>query len=374
MRKRLKLVLLSILLFCASCASTGGVSKMQLRRMESQDHKDCLFAIEGKNFKNSDELYWRCRVKAINERIYEAKNTQKSFIYQEKLQEIRDILESRIVQAENENFANRQKDIWKMEHQICILENKLDENFSKEYDNCRKTLLISRTAPKPFGRKSYQFIANQDIKNPRNLEEVINNKKLNEGAMLTINQQADATAKLVEIFPVCSQYNVKSDEFELCIKKESSAKKCQEDIPQKIEQRKLDDQMFCKKKAIEEFPDSLALFDTTQPKQEIKTEETKEAEKIEEKKEDKLASLLGLTKKEETNGKTKTEEESQKQEEVSTYDTNLGPKFSRQDVLESRDKAYSKCMRQRNKKLSEYRKFLPEECDELKENIKEVKI
>lgn len=359
MRKRLKLILLFIFLIFISSTSNAKIRTGKLRGMEKDDHKKCSFMIEDFYNHNENELYWRCRVKVLNERIYEARESEESFELQDDLIEIKPLLENRILQAKNAKVAKAQKNLWAIEHQICILKNSdvKSENFSKEYNDCRELLLINRTPVVPFARGSYRF-SNEDIQNPQDLEKIISENALDQKTELTLSEQAKVTSLVVEMFPTCGRYNVKSDKFKDCVKRENEAKKCRENIPMKIKNRQLEDKMFCEKKAVKDYPDNLVLYGI----QEEKETETKKAEE----KKDGLSALLGIKK-----DGSEVEKKEKKEQKVEAVDINFGPKFSKQEVMKLRNKSYDECIKEREKKLREYRKSLPEKCDEIKTKIKE---
>jgi len=367
MGKRLKLILLFTILTLTSCMSN-------IRTIENKDHKECFFIIKNKISENANELYWRCRAKNIDERIYEAENSQKSPEYQNILKDIKKILNNRITQAKNANFIKTKKNVWETEHQICILKYEKSENFSDNYDKCRKDFLVNRTSVTPFKKKSY-VISDQDSKNPQNLKMLFNQKFLDKRTKLTINEQAEIVSKLVEIFPTCLKYNVKSENFKSCIKVQNEIKKCHGNIPSKIESRKLDDKMFCKKTSVKNFPDSLAIYGLE--KEVVAKEEDVD---IYVKKEAKLTSVIGSKKGfsipglDNKKNKVKKEDSTETKKVADTYNTNFGPKFSKNEIVELREKSYLKCIKRRKKKLRKYRKFLPKECDSLGENIKEINL
>lgn len=373
MRKLPKLLSLIAILFFSSCTSINGIKSGELKKMEKKDHKECLFITNTKDFAKANELYWRCRVKAVNRRLYNAENTRKHPQYQQDLKDARQILKNRIIQAQNENTAKTYKDIDKKGHRICIIRYSESKNFSDEYNNCRKWFIKNRTNVEPFGKKSYQ-ISEYDVNNPEVLKDIIEKNGLSDKKrVLTLEEKAEEISKLLLLFPDCKKYKIESDKFNECIKLNREAQECTQNIPSKIEQRKLDDKMFCKKKSIKEVPDDLAIYDFNQEKKQVEKKEkiTEERKEKETKKDDGLSGLLGITAEGKKAFKKKEKEKKEVKEPAVAPSLHFGPKLSKTRIMELREKSYKKCMKNRRKKLKEYKKYLPKKCSEIKEIEKE---
>jgi hypothetical protein len=358
MRKTLKLISLFILFILASCVTQTAtkINKSNLREIELRSHRQCIFITQNKNLKNTNELYWRCRVNILNEEIYKANITSDSSEYKKELEKIKNLLNGRVMQAKNAEFAKTQPNIDEAEHRICIIRYGTDKNFSDKYNDCRNLLLLSRIPVQPFGKTSHSFSKSRDVNNPENLKQIINNYGLRQNLDLTINEQAKITSQAALAFPTCGKYNAKSEAFKLCIKKQKKKQECEKNVPDKIKEKQLENLLFCEQQAIKNFPDGLAIYRTA--KKDAATEKRWERR-------DKLSSLLGL--------KT-TNIEDKEINITETHSITTGPKLSKDDIIKLREESNLNCLQQKKREMADYKKSLITECDKLGENLKEIKL
>ena len=299
-----------------------------------QDHERCLEQGIDHIPRITKELYWKCRLRIVNEKINSNNSVYgKHLLFKGELHKIKKVLKNRVEKAQLETAANYNEFIEEDDHETCVLKGySISSSVPSELEGyyvCRQELLTTRTAPAPFAEYSYEDLEKEVAENApakiRTLEEVWKEKRekaAHEDDTFLNNQNSEIyntakrTSNLISKYPMCSIYKIQTENFDLCVKDNDLSQKCYNKIPNQIAKRKLNDQIFCTKQSILQFPDELAVYESTDTS----------------KKDDKL---------------------------------NTGPKLSKITVLQLREQFIIQCQKQRKSKLLKYAKFLSIECQEM---------
>jgi len=279
--------------------------------IQNEDHNSCITKYTSYNDENKE--YWECRLKVINQRIYNNANNYDGHktAYKNEILKMRKEIKSNI------------KEIDKRRQKI------LDYNEKKEHDYCT----LFKTGQEQYSNAYNYYSCRNKIKDlNKNKDNYLDLTNATIFKIFQQNEQTEKKSKSILIQNECVKYASNVDKLEKCEEALKRIEKCSKEIDLTIQQRKINDSEFCIRDSIEKYPDSLATF------------ENKNDTSIDSLNNDKVALTSGIL-------------------------LMSGPKTSKINLIELRDKAYNDCMRERKKKLDEYNLYLLDQC-----RIKNLKV
>ena len=292
MRKlhKISFLLFFLLLACQSYK----LSNDSISEIEREDDNLCM--AEGVQYKYADTrvIYWKCRLRVIDQHIANEPNDYGyDALYVGNLKSLRRTIAKKIEEQKEiikSNIKNSQEE---KEHNYCIMmKNNYDKNgTSTEYDyfECREKVASIRKK-------------NKDLSN-------LNNKEFFE-KFIEIQDTKQEDIKTVTISGECVRFIGDVDKLKECEDGLKNKSQCSADIQNKLNQRTIDDKVFCTKESIKKYPDSLAKFNS-----------------------------------------------------ASSTDS-IGPKIDKIDMVGLREKEYDSCYKERRSKWLKYKDYLEYECSD----------
>lgn len=211
------------------------IPENEIREIETIDHELCFSKGLELTDNYSRRMYWLCRLNLINERIKNVNNNNgKNKFYITELKRIKNIIENYMKKIQN------------------------DLNYENNYENYNKVILRKKDAYYynllNFGKIDYNV---EQINNKSEIEEIIEVRK-------TISKENEKKKLKLDLkkFPECIIYDVGSDEFNKCLEFKNSIENCRIIAENKIKEKSMEDRFYCKQKAIEKYPDHLALYNS----------------------------------------------------------------------------------------------------------------
>jgi hypothetical protein len=292
-----KLYKCSFLLFFLLISCYGSrLSNETVSAIENEDDNLCM--MEGVQFKYADTrfIYWKCRLRIIDQRIatqfddygYDA-------LYKREFRRIRRIIKRRIKEQQDLIISNIRNSQEEKEHNYCIMMKnnydgkRADKNDRYDYFECRERIAAIR-------KKNQDFVG---LSNEEFFQRFLETEEVETRRKSTIT-----------ISGACVRFAYDTNKLKEC---EANLKKgdvCIDDVRNKINQRIMDDKIFCTKVSLNKYPDSLSVFTATDS---------------------------GMA--------------------------TLGPRIDKIDLIELRKEEYEKCYKDRTTRRVRYRDFLEFECN-----------
>lgn len=226
--KLLNIIILFLLISCQH--NTNFLQKIEL--VEFEDDNLCM--MEGVEFKNIDtrKLYWECRLRIINQRIYnQNENYGYSLIYKTELKKLKKAIEKKIKEQNKILLSQIKNSIDETEHKYCI---SLKNEDNMPYFKCREQLSNKRK--------------DNDIIFTNNKDFIKNNIKI---------KDVEITTDDIVISENCIKYASNKEKLNKCMDSVNNYNECIKTIDDKINKRKLDDKIYCSRSSINKYPDSL---------------------------------------------------------------------------------------------------------------------
>ena len=285
MRKLYKLLNILIPFILISCQYNNQFLQ-EIEIVEFEDDNLCM--MEGVNVKNSNTLalYWKCRLRVINQRLENDKSTYGyNLIYKSKLKKLQKKIKQKIKEENENSLIEIENSLNEKEHEYCIVE---ENKNNLSYYQCRQNLFDKRK------NQDKLLAINNDNYIKNNIKEEIP-EDYNKKESVLVDKK-------------CIKYLYDEKKLNKCIENINNFNICINNIKDQIEQRRLDDKIYCNQSSISKYPDS--LFNNI------------------------------------------------------NNDTSMmiGPSMNKNNLLKLRNNAYAECYKNRMIKIKEYRLYLENKC------------
>lgn len=213
------------------------IPEEEIREMETIDHEICLSKGLEITDNYSRRMYWLCRLNLINERIEKTNRSNgKNKFYITELKRVKNVIKNYLqkIQSDIDYSGNYDKERGK----VVILQKK---------DAYYYNLLH-------FGRMDYDV---EMVNTEPEINEIIRVRDI-----MNKKNEKEKLRQDLKKFPECVVYDVGSDEFNKCFEFKNSVEQCRLMAEEKIKKRAMEDKFYCKEKAIEKYPDHLALYNS----------------------------------------------------------------------------------------------------------------
>lgn len=213
------------------------IPEEEIREMETIDHEICLSKGLEITDNYSRRMYWSCRLNLINERIEKTnRNNGKNKFYITELKRVKNVIKNYLqkIQSDIDYSGNYDKE----RNKIAILQKK---------DAYYYNLLH-------FGRTDYNT---KTMNNKLEINEIIRAREI-----IVKKNEKEKLRQDLKKFPECVAYDIGSDEFNKCLEFKNSVERCRLMAEEKIRERVIEDRFYCKEKAVEKYPDHLALYNS----------------------------------------------------------------------------------------------------------------
>lgn len=285
MRKLYKLLSIFSFLILISCQSSN-MFLQEIQLVEFEDDNLCM--MQGLEFKDEDTrtLYWKCRLRVINQRIANQEdNYGYSLLFKGELKKLKKAIQKKIDELNETTLVEIETSIDEKEHQYCVT---LRNNGSKmTYFECREELAKKRKVDDDL-----EILNNEEfVDNAYQIEEVITNNQIT-----IVDEQ-------------CIQYVYDEIKLNQCLIDNQNFIECMGNINNQLEERRINDKLYCNQVSINRYPDS--LFNN---------------------------------------------------QGQNNNDMMVGPSMNKNNIINLRNKEYETCFRQRLIKLQEYREYLENQC------------
>lgn len=285
MRKLYKLLSIFSFLILISCQSSN-MFLQEIQLVEFEDDNLCM--MQGLEFKDEDTrtLYWKCRLRVINQRIANRDSTYGySLLFKGELKKLKKAIQNKIDELNETTLVEIETSIDEKEHQYCVT---LRNNGSDmTYFECREELARKRKVDDDL-----EILNNEEfVDNAYQIEEVITNNQIT-----IVDEQ-------------CIQYVYDEIKLNQCLIDNQNFIKCMGNINSQLEERRINDKLYCNQVSINRYPDS--LFNN---------------------------------------------------QGQNNNDMMVGPSMNKNNIINLRNKEYETCFRQRLIKLQEYREYLENQC------------
>lgn len=285
MRKLYKLLSIFSFLILISCQSSN-MFLQEIQLVEFEDDNLCM--MQGLEFKDKDTrtLYWKCRLRVINQRIANQDSTYGySLLFKGELKKLKKAIQNKIDELNETTLVEIETSIDEKEHQYCVT---LRNNGSDmTYFECREELARKRKVDDDL-----EILNNEEfVDNAYQIEEVITNNQIT-----IVDEQ-------------CIQYVYDEIKLNQCLIDNQNFIECMGNINSQLEERRINDKLYCNQVSINRYPDS--LFNN---------------------------------------------------QGQNNNDMMVGPSMNKNNIINLRNKEYETCFRQRLIKLQEYREYLENQC------------
>lgn len=285
MRKLYKLLSIFSFLILISCQSSN-MFLQEIQLVEFEDDNLCM--MQGLEFKDEDTriLYWKCRLRVINQRIANQEdNYGYSLLFKGELKKLKKAIQKKIDELNETTLVEIETSIDEKEHQYCVtLRN---NGGDMTYFECREELARKRKVDDDL-----EILNNEEfVDNAYQIEEVITNNQIT-----IVDEQ-------------CIQYVYDEIKLNQCLIDNQNFIKCMGNINSQLEERRINDKLYCNQVSINRYPDS--LFNN---------------------------------------------------QGQNNNDMMVGPSMNKNNIINLRNKEYETCFKQRLIKLQEYREYLENQC------------
>ena len=233
MRKLYKLLSIFSFLILISCQSSN-MFLQEIQLVEFEDDNLCM--MQGLEFKDEDTrtLYWKCRLRVINQRIANQDSTYGySLLFKGELKKLKKAIQNKIDELNETTLVEIETSIDEKEHQYCVT---LRNNGSDmTYFECREELARKRKVDDDL-----EILNNEEfVDNAYQIEEVITNNQIT-----IVDEQ-------------CIQYVYDEVKLNQCLIDNQNFIKCMGNSNSQLEERRINDKLYCNQASINRYPDSL---------------------------------------------------------------------------------------------------------------------
>lgn len=284
MWKLYKLLSIFFIFILVSCQNSN-MFQNEIDWVEFEDDNLCM--MQGLEFKDEDTrtLYWKCRLRIINQRIANQNNDYGySLLFKGELKKLRKAIKKKIKELNEITEIEIETAIDEKEHEYCITMRN-NGNTDMTYYECREELAKKRKS---------------------NDEDILNNEEFLQS--ITQNDEVILNDDIVVVDEKCMKYVYDEEKLNLCIADNKTFNTCVNNIINQLNQRRIDDKLYCHQSSINLYPDS--LFNN----------------------------------------------------QNQSGDMMVGPTMNKNNIIDFRNKEYDDCIKKRNIKLEEYRKYLENQC------------
>ncbi|MDR0571485.1 MAG: hypothetical protein LBG48_01385 [Rickettsiales bacterium] len=211
----------------------------EVRKLETLDNEICLSRGHSLDSEYTIELYWKCRLFLIDERIDDQSNLKgKNKFYVTELKRIKKVIENVLerirsdLKTQQENLDSVQK------RRKPIL-----KNIDQYYYNLLSFL-------------SYDY-STDAVNTKREIKKIIEYREKQEK-----ERKKTSFEELLREYPVCIRYDKDSKEFNGCVEHYQRVRECKVAIIKKMKDNENQVKFNCKKQAIAEYPDYMALYNS----------------------------------------------------------------------------------------------------------------
>lgn len=300
MWKTLKIFL--ILFLIINVANAKNLPEEEVYKLDNKFHDDCIqkFELERDEF---IELYWNCKIDSLNAFAKEAKQSRKyDKNYFNELEKIKKIYKFRL--EEGKDRVSQQLNRTRGKQTVFLKEedgfyyNLIKEKFSTDL----LVLKILKT------KKAKNQI---DLKDKRAIE--------------------------FQIRSTCLKFKGDESKYNSCVIGEKNKQLCNTTLEESIQTRLMENKFECKKKAVDEYPDTLVLYNDQYEK---------------------------LMNKKSADFVLNRKEEEEKQKQIKNLKKKLnGPKISKEQLLQMRKDSEEYCNFEKNKELELFKAILADSCN-----------
>ena len=293
----MKKYLIFLFIFLFSCYSPE-IPNEVLREIEMED--DNLCNLEGLNYyskyykfaERSRDVYWRCRLRIINQRITGEFDTYGySQLYKNEFKKIRKIIINKLKDEQEKLINNIFNTLEEREHNYCLVlkdQTQLDENNPYTYKDCIQDL-------KELRKERYGY------DNTKNNDQILDE-------ILGEDNEINKDYRIKKVDRECVKYATNEKKLNLCQDIVKKIRSCEEDVFNKIKERRIDDKIFCSKESVKKYPNSLSIYESNDA-------------------------------------------------------TNLsGPKINKNELVDLRNKFYEECYDKRVLKIDDYKTYIENQC------------
>ena len=284
MWKLYKLLSIFFIFILVSCQNSN-MFQNEIDWVEFEDDNLCM--MQGIEFKDEDTrtLYWKCRLRIINQRIANQNNDYGySLLFKGELKKLRKAIKKKIKELNEITEIEIETAIDEKEHAYCITMRN-NGNTDMTYYECREELAKKRKS---------------------NDEDILNNEEFLQS--ITQNDEVILNDDIVVVDEKCMKYVYDEEKLNLCIADNKTFNTCVNNIINQLNQRRIDDKLYCHQNSINLYPDS--LFNN----------------------------------------------------QNQSGDMMVGPTMNKNNIIDFRNKEYDDCIKKRNIKLEEYREYLENQC------------
>ena len=259
-------VFFTVFTLLASCSIN--LPSLKIHQIKRQDSAICRsqgFQINNSNSRET-EIYWKCRLNLIQDRIIEDSITNdKAIRYNNMIEKIQKEIIENLNKAKEETLGQLDDDFNINDHNKCLIAGYTNKSNNprkvNDYYRCRENLILSRNPTDPRIVDTFKFKTQKSqniLQDKEKFEKYITRlfQKNSRG-----DQDAKNLIKAIAQYPQCANENYRTEKFKLCIRAQEKAEECVNKIEEQKIIKQLNDRIFCQKQAYVQFPDELAIDD-----------------------------------------------------------------------------------------------------------------
>lgn len=213
------------------------IPEEEIREMETIDHEICLSKGLEITDNYSRRMYWSCRLNLINERIKKTNRSNgKNKFYITELKRVKNVIKNYLQKIQS------------------------DIDYSGNYDKERDKIVILQKKDAYYYNLLHFGKIDYDVEMVNTESEI--NEIIKVRDVMTKKNEKEKLRQDLKKFPECVVYDVGSDEFNKCFEFKNSVEQCRLMAEKKIKERAMEDKFYCKEKAVEKYPDHLALYNS----------------------------------------------------------------------------------------------------------------
>ena len=231
-----------------------------IKDIERHDHQLCVS--QGVNFEKwtdvSAEIYWRCRYNLIQDKMINNPVSPSDIENSAMITELSDKILKNLQKARKAILIGMEDDPEDSDHLKClemgyILDPK-DQDKNEAYYECRKQLIVNRSAPPPGIVDGYQ--KSPSLTSENKMQQHV--AKIAQYEMPPSNE-VEFTINRINQYPNCININVKSKLFDKCVVAQKESLFCLDNIRTVNAKKQLDDKIYCQRQSLLQFPDNYTL-------------------------------------------------------------------------------------------------------------------
>jgi hypothetical protein len=289
----------------------------EVRKLETLDNEICLSRGHSLDDEGVFELYWKCRLSLIDERIDALSNLKgKNKFYVTELKRIKKVIKN-VMERIRSDLKTQQENL---DPKIQKRRKPVLKNIDQYYYN-----LLS------FLSHDYSTTA---VNTKREIKKIIKHREEQEK-----ERKKTSFEELLRKYPVCVKYDRNSTEFNNCVEHYQGVEDCKATIIKKMENNENQVKFNCKRQAILEYPDYMALYNSEFEELKNMRQDAYSYDKHEKKKiEDRIAELNKLM---------------------------SGPRLTKNQLINLRKYAEEKCLIDSELERNLFRTTISNECEKL---------